>query len=134
MNTIHYSRVREKLSLQEHNTTYFTPQASLVPYSEKNCVITFCDFVLEQTFHGINFAICVLVLCICIVMLSNLRDKLLRICSNCKKTRNINLTKISRYMVSNVPNALHTAQSSLIINISYCNMTRLPDDPKRNRS
>ena len=34
--------------------------------------------MLEQTFCGINFAICVLVLCICIMILIS-RDKLLRI-------------------------------------------------------
>ena len=41
-----------------------------IPYSGKICRREFHDFALEQAFCGINFAICVLVFHVCIVILT----------------------------------------------------------------
>ena len=51
----------------------------------KNCSTKFRDFALEQTFCSINFGICVLVICVCIVIFTNLQDKLSWIRSNREK-------------------------------------------------
>ena len=45
----------------------------------------FRDFALERTFRGINFVICMLVLCVCIVILISLWDKLQQIRLNLEK-------------------------------------------------
>ena len=64
----------------------------LLSIAEKNCGIHFCNFVLKQTFRSINFMMCVLVLCVFIVISTNMWNKCLRI-QPIMKNANINLRK-----------------------------------------
>ena len=88
---------------------------SLVVYYcivEKIHGIKFRDFALEQTFRGINFAICMLVLCICIVIL--------------KLNRGINFHKSSQ-VVKNMKYKPH--KNFLLSSITYfdtCIMQHTP--------
>ena len=58
----------------------------------------FCDFVLKQTFRGIEFAICVLIVCICVLILMISQINFCKL-DQIAKIAKFQPPKISRYMV-----------------------------------